>query len=67
MTSVSVFVEFDVTAASSYNVGLSKLGGVSAYGRSLGSAFVTVIGEVPTKTVKNIADAVIVDTQASNK
>lgn len=67
MTSISVFVEFDVTAASSNTIGLSTLGGISAYGRNMGSAFATVLGEVPSETVQEIANAIIVNTDIPKK
>jgi len=58
MTSVSVYVQFENASDS---VGLSRLGGINAYTRDLGSAFATVIGEVPIDTVRTIAKAVQID------
>ncbi len=59
MASVSVYVEYlskDEHKESSK--GLSNMGAMNAYGMSLGQAFVTAVGEVPSETVMAIAKAV---------
>jgi len=59
MASVSVYVEYldDATEVSG-NAGVSRMGAVNAYGRSLGNVFVMVVGEVPVSTVQAIGDSV---------
>ena len=58
MAWVSVYVEFEYAAPELDSIGLFTLGGISAYSRKLGSANVTVIGEVPVETVRGIAQAI---------
>ena len=61
MAWVSVYVEFEYTPSESDSVGLFTLGGIAAYSRELGSAYATVIGDVPVATVRKIAQAVKLD------
>lgn len=61
MASVSVFVEIEYTPTELNSIGLSTLGGIAAYSLKLGSAYATVIGEVPVETVRKIAQAVKLD------
>lgn len=56
LSMVSVFS--DDRALKRQALGLSRMGGVNAYGRRVGRFHVTVIGEVPPETVKQIGDAV---------
>jgi len=62
MVSVSVYVEYlSVNEQDVASRGLSSMGALNAYGRSMPNAFVTVVGEVPGETVMAIADAVTID------
>lgn len=61
MASVSVFVEIEYTPTELNSIGLSTLGGIAPYSLKLGSAYATVIGEVPVETVRKIAQAVKLD------
>lgn len=56
MASISVYVEY--TDKPIEESGLTSMGAMNAYGRTLGNAVVTVVGEVPSDTVKSIGDAV---------
>ncbi len=58
MASVSVYIEYTGDENSVAQSGVSKMGAMNAYGRTLGKAFVTVVGEVPSSTVRAIGDAV---------
>ena len=59
VASVSVYVEHVPPAEQDLSLaGMSSIGAVSAYGRSLPQGFVTVVGEVPAATVRLVADAV---------
>lgn len=58
MTSVSVFVEQRVPD-NKLLVGVSRMGAVNAFGQSLNGHHVTVIGEVPMLTVRQIAQSII--------
>ena len=65
MTSVSVFVEPRQTDNSSL-IGVSRMGAVNAFGQAVNDHHVTVIGEVPLVTVRQIAQS-IVQTPALDK
>jgi len=65
MASISVYVQFEYTPIESNIIGLSMLGGVAAYTRKLGSAYATVMGKVPSETVRTIAQAVSIDNTIS--
>jgi len=59
MASVSVYVEYvPDNQQQAQTMGHSSMGAMNAYGHSLKTAFVTVVGEVPKETVKAIALAV---------
>ena len=54
LSAVSVFAALGVTPDKAFN-GLTQMGAVQAYGRSLGRYHVTVVGETPVATVETIA------------
>ena len=56
LASVSVFIERHSKDDDAF-VGGSAMGGVNAYGRIMGDHSVTVVGEVPPVTVKQIAES----------
>ncbi|MCW8828753.1 MAG: MucB/RseB C-terminal domain-containing protein [Gammaproteobacteria bacterium] len=56
LASVSVFVEMSSEDENAYT-GASSMGGVNAYSRQMDSHSVTVVGEVPPVTVKQIAES----------
>jgi sigma-E factor negative regulatory protein RseB len=58
LSSVSVFVKGSRTGQSSM-VGLSRMGAVHAYRETIADHWVTVMGEVPARTVKHLAEAVV--------
>ena len=59
MASVSVYVEYVPASDQRQHMpGLSTMGAMNAFGLSLPNAFVTVVGEVPSDTVRAIASAV---------
>lgn len=58
MTSVSVFVEQRVPD-NKLLVGVSRMGAVNAFGQSLNGHHVTVMGEVPMVTVRQIAQSIV--------
>jgi len=57
LASVSVFVE-KYQGDDKHLQGASTMGAVNAYGHSLGDYFVTVVGEVPLKTVQAMAQSI---------
>lgn len=59
MASVSVYVEYiDKPTQSGVALGVSTMGAMNAFTRSLDAALITVVGEVPSATVETIAHAV---------
>jgi len=61
MASVSVYVEHVKQPEQDTSAdGVSMMGAMNAFGKSLPNAYVTVVGEVPTATVKRIANAVLI-------
>ena len=54
LSAVSVFAALGVTPDKAFN-GLTQMGAVQAFGRSLGRYHVTVVGETPVATVETIA------------
>ncbi len=54
LASVSVFIE-EKQSEQSHSLGTSSMGAMNAFGRVLGDYVVTVVGEVPMKTVQLIA------------
>ncbi len=57
LSSVSVFME-KIRALHGHLKGGSKMGTVNAYGSIMNAHFVTVVGEVPAKTVEKISSAI---------
>ncbi|MDH5357144.1 MAG: MucB/RseB C-terminal domain-containing protein [Gammaproteobacteria bacterium] len=57
LSSVSVFIE-KIRARHSHLHGGSNMGAVNAYGSIIGAHFVTVVGEVPQKTVEKIGASI---------
>lgn len=58
LSSVSVFAARAHPSEPSFN-GLSHMGSVHAYGRSLGRYHITVVGEAPARTVRMIGNAML--------
>jgi len=59
MASVSVYVEYiDKTTQTGITLGVSSMGAMNAFTRSMDAALITVVGEVPPATVESIASAV---------
>lgn len=54
LSAVSVFAALGVAPEQAFN-GLTQMGAVQAYGRSIGRYHVTVVGEIPAATVESIA------------
>lgn len=57
LTTVSVFIE-KLQAAQSPMTGASPLGAINTYASMVGHTQITVVGEVPEKTVRQIAESV---------
>ena len=57
LSSVSIFIE-KIRARHSHLHGGSNMGAVNAYGSIIGPHFVTVVGEVPQKTVEKIGASI---------
>ena len=58
LASVSVFIE-DFLGDTDYLMGPASMGAVNAYGNPLGRHYITVVGEVPPKTVKLLAESIV--------
>jgi len=59
MASVSVYVEYiDKSTQEGVALGVSSMGAMNAFTRSMDKALITVVGEVPSATVESIAHAV---------
>ncbi len=58
LASVSVFIEKD-QGEGKHLQGSSSMGAVNAFGQSVGDYFVTVVGEVPVKTVQLMAQSTV--------
>lgn len=58
LASVSVFIEKN-QGSGKHVVGASSMGAVNAFGHPVGDSFVTVVGEVPVKTVKSMAQSTV--------
>ena len=56
LASVSVFIEKN-QGAKKHLLGVASMGALNAFGRSMDDYFVTVVGEVPVKTVELIAQS----------
>lgn len=58
LASVSVFIEEEVEHNPANLLGGTRMGAVNVHGRMLGDYHVTVVGEVPHRTVKKISNSV---------
>ncbi|HID48376.1 MAG TPA: hypothetical protein EYP40_01980 [Chromatiales bacterium] len=58
LASVSVFIEEEIEHNPANLVGGTRMGAINVHGRSLGDYHVTVVGEVPHRTVRKISDSV---------
>ena len=58
LASVSVFIEKH-QGPGKHVTGASTMGAVNAYGHAVGDSFVTVVGEVPVKTVQSMAQSTV--------
>lgn len=58
LASVSVFIEKS-QAAENHQAGTSSMGAVNAFGHKIDDYFVTVVGEVPVKTVRAMAQSAV--------
>ena len=56
LASVSVFIE-ENKGIEKHLLGVASMGAVNAFGRSVDDYFVTVVGEVPVKTVESMAQS----------
>ena len=59
LAAVSVYIEKSTTEEQALE-GQSNMGSINAYGRQVSEYQVTVMGEVPGTTVKQIAEAVTI-------
>ena len=57
LTGISVFIE-DVAERDDINLGLSSQGSIQIYSKINGDKLITVVGEVPPRTVIQVADSV---------
>jgi sigma-E factor negative regulatory protein RseB len=57
LAGISVFVE-DVAGKENMNIGLSSQGAIQIYSKISGDKLITVVGEVPARTVIQVADSV---------
>jgi len=58
LASVSVFIE-DFLGGTDHLMGPASMGAVNAYGNPLGRHYITVVGEVPPRTVKLLAESIV--------
>ena len=58
LASVSVFLEEELEQDAANLIGGTRMGAVNVHGRSLGDYHVTVVGEVPHRTVERISTSV---------
>ncbi len=66
LSAVSVFAAVGVAPEKAFN-GLTQMGAVQAYGRSLGRYHVTVVGETPVATVEAIAGGLKLNESAEKR
>ena len=59
VAAVSVYVEYTSEQPVDEMPGISAMGAVHAYGKMFDKGFVTVVGEVPSDTVRLVAEAVV--------
>lgn len=64
LSAVSVFAAVGVAPEKAFN-GLTQMGAVQAYGRSMGRYHVTVVGETPVVTVETIANGLSLSESAA--
>jgi sigma-E factor negative regulatory protein RseB len=57
LAGISVFIE-DVAGREDLNPGLSSQGAIQVYSRISGDKLITVVGEVPARTVMQVAESV---------
>lgn len=57
LAGISVFIE-DVAGREDINLGLSSQGAIQVYSRVSGDKLITVVGEVPARTVMQVAESV---------
>jgi sigma-E factor negative regulatory protein RseB len=70
MASVSVYLEnksTEVTIDAAIPEGVHSVGAINSMSRDLGSAQATVLGEVPSSTVKMIVDGIALQNESINK
>lgn len=58
LASISVYIERSVGKGQSLD-GPSKMGGINVFGRKIGEHRITVMGEVPKETVREVANSVL--------
>ncbi|MBE9567424.1 MAG: MucB/RseB C-terminal domain-containing protein [Proteobacteria bacterium] len=58
LASVSIFIELNLNEAD-HMKGASSMGAVNAFGQPVDGYFVTVVGEVPLKTVQSMAQSIV--------
>jgi sigma-E factor negative regulatory protein RseB len=58
LASVSIFIEKN-QGPGKHVEGASTMGAVNAYGHAVGDSFVTVVGEVPVRTVQSMAQSIV--------
>jgi sigma-E factor negative regulatory protein RseB len=58
LASVSVFIEEEIEHDPTSLLGGTRMGALNVHGRTLGDYHLTVIGEVPYRTVKKISDSI---------
>ncbi len=58
LASVSVFIEEDIERDPANLVGGSHMGAVNVHGRNMDDYHITVVGEVPHRTVRKISKSV---------
>lgn len=56
ISAISIFARRSVTAPDKGFRGISQMGAVNAYGRTVGSVQITVVGEAPQETIKMVGD-----------
>ena len=61
VSSISVYVEYTEQIGHEELKGVSSIGAVHAYGKTIDKAFITVVGEVPMVTVKMIGDSIVLN------
>jgi sigma-E factor negative regulatory protein RseB len=57
LAAISIFIE-ELSGSQAINSGLSSQGSIQIYSRVSGDKLITVVGEVPPRTVIQVADSV---------